>query len=89
MDHVSLKSRIKKRIDGLFPNLAPDEILVESYGEEGGVRVSLLRKMTKGRSKQLATATSRNRVLEVNGLVGNLVEQIRGLGSLEANKRYE
>lgn len=78
MDHASLKSRIEKRIADLFPNLPLDEILVESYGEAGGVRVSLLRKATKGRFTQLATATSRNRVLEANGLVGNLAQQLGG-----------
>ncbi len=78
MDHASLKSRIEKQIAGLFPNLPLDEVLVESYGEAGGVRVSLLRKTTKGRFNQLATATARTRVLEANGLVGNLAQQLGG-----------
>ncbi len=78
MDHASLKSRIEERIDVLFPLLPLDEILVESYGEDGGVRVSLLKKATKGRFTQLATATSRNPVQEVNGLVGNLAQQLGG-----------
>ncbi len=78
MDHASLKSRIEKRIAGLFPHLALDEILVDSYGDAGGVRVSLLVKTAKGRFKQLATATSRDPVRDANGLVGNLAQQLRG-----------